>query len=341
MPKSVDVEDFAAKLELLMKRLNWSRAKLAQQVGIDKSLSARWINGNSRPTGNSLMQLTAAAAQEFDGFTAADWDLTADQFARRLGISPTPPAAAATGRLMLSGLHRAPPATTWGVAYVGLWAGFYQSLTNRGVARVSAGQFTLEGGELRFAYTDGFFSSEGPAIATHTHLHAVGAIVPLENRLVFFAFNAVQDGGGVGIIDGVKTAVGADDTPSATPVLLIRIDNEADEQPIGFESLVRRVARANERIENEAQQIGDALAGARQIAPPDMLRSLWPVVGAARPDGEIDHILRMPRKRSLATGRRAMDGLPPDAPLRMVPANLRRLLGLDTLADEPPVSSDH
>ena len=35
MPKSVDVEDFAATLALLAKRLNWSRAKLAQQVGVD------------------------------------------------------------------------------------------------------------------------------------------------------------------------------------------------------------------------------------------------------------------------------------------------------------------
>jgi hypothetical protein len=46
MPKSVDVEDFAVKLALLAKRLNWSRAKLAQQVGVDKSLAARWLNGS-------------------------------------------------------------------------------------------------------------------------------------------------------------------------------------------------------------------------------------------------------------------------------------------------------
>ena len=91
MPKSVDVEDFAAKLALLAKRLNWSRAKLAQQVGVDKSLAARWLNGNSRPTGNSLMQLTSAVAQRDRRFTAADWDLTPEQFSRRLGIEPAAP----------------------------------------------------------------------------------------------------------------------------------------------------------------------------------------------------------------------------------------------------------
>src|SRR6185503_4128999 len=133
MPKSADVEDFAAKLALLTKRLNWSRAKLAQQVGVDKSLAARWLNGNSRPTGNSLMQLTAAAAHFVDGLTAADWDLTPDQFARRLGVAPSATSGASSApvaRLTLSGL-RNPPVATWGAAYVGLWAGFYHSFTNR------------------------------------------------------------------------------------------------------------------------------------------------------------------------------------------------------------------
>lgn len=51
MPKSVDVEDFAVKLALVAKRLNWSRARLAQQVGVDKSLAARWLNRNTTSGG--------------------------------------------------------------------------------------------------------------------------------------------------------------------------------------------------------------------------------------------------------------------------------------------------
>ena len=118
MPKSVDVEDFAVKLALLAKRLNWSRAKLAQQVGVDKSLAARWFNGNSRPSGNSLMQLTSAVAQAIDGFTAADWDLTPEQFSRRLGIDGAVRNPAGRGprqaRLTLSGLRNPPPAANLG-----------------------------------------------------------------------------------------------------------------------------------------------------------------------------------------------------------------------------------
>ena len=130
MPKSADVEDFAAKLALLVKRLNWSRAKLAQQVGVHKSLAARWLNGSSRPTGNSLMQLTTAVAQAIEGFNAADWDLTPEHLARRLGIGPrcTPP--------RLAGLRRhgsrcrvcaTPAGRHVGRGLCGLWAGFYRA----------------------------------------------------------------------------------------------------------------------------------------------------------------------------------------------------------------------
>ena len=50
MPKSVDIADFAAKIACVAKRLNWSRGQLAREVGIDKSLAARWLSGHSRPT---------------------------------------------------------------------------------------------------------------------------------------------------------------------------------------------------------------------------------------------------------------------------------------------------
>jgi len=86
IPKSVDIEDFVGKLELLCKRLNWSRAKLAQQVGIDKSLASRWLAGGHRPTGNSLMRLNDVLARALPGFTAASWDLGRAALAEKFGI---------------------------------------------------------------------------------------------------------------------------------------------------------------------------------------------------------------------------------------------------------------
>ncbi len=68
MPKSVDIADFAAKLDLICKRLNWSRASLAQEVAIDKSLAGRWVNGVSRPIGNTLMRLNEAVTRNVSNF---------------------------------------------------------------------------------------------------------------------------------------------------------------------------------------------------------------------------------------------------------------------------------
>ena len=330
MPKSVDVEDFSAKLALVAKRLNWSRAKLAQQVGVDKSLAARWLNGNSRPTGNSLMLLTAAVAKMVDGFTAADWDLTPGQFARRLGIKAAPrPAldAPAAGRLALSGL-RNPPDPTWGAAYAGLWAGFYQSFTNRGVVRLCAVEFQVADDGLYFAFTDGSFLCEGTAIATHTHVHAICEIAPLDNHLLFFTFNAAPDLQGPSVIDGLANAFAADAMPSSAPVLLFNVGDATGDRSVNVRTLMPAVAGANDDIEGAVARTGDPLAAAGQFAPAEILRVLLPLVGSAQADGQTDHVLRMPPKRSLATGKRAVSHLRPDAPLRAVAANLRRALGL-------------
>ena len=107
---------------------------------------------------------------------------------------------------------------TWGEAYAGLWAGFYQSFTNRGVARMTVAEFLLDESSLRLAYTDGFFNCVGAALATNSHLQAVCEIIPLDNHLIFFSFNAAHDMQGAAIIDGVSSAIGPDDTPAAGPI---------------------------------------------------------------------------------------------------------------------------
>ena len=329
MPKSVDVEDFAAKLALLTKRLNWSRAKLAQQVGVDKSLAARWLNGNSRPTGNSLMQLTTAVAQNVAGFTAADWDLRPEQFARRLGIEAAPRVAATGGhRLRIEGLRNPPPAT-WGLRLAGLWGGFYQSFTNRGVARMCAVEFRPEGDNLYFGFTDGSFLCEGSAIATHAHVHAICEIAPLDNHLIFVTLNAAPDVKGPSVIDGLASTFAADAMPSCAPLLLFRIGLETDDPSIDLRALMPRVTDANDGIEKAAARTGDPFAATQQYAPAEILGGLFPQVGVARADGQTDHVLRLPPSRSLATGEQTMGNLPTGAPLRAVPAKLRRALGLD------------
>ena len=332
MPKSADVEDFAAKLALLVKRLNWSRAKLAQQVGVDKSLAARWMSG-SRPTGNSLMQLTTAVAQVVDGFTGADWDLPTEEFGQRIGLRPGPgavaPPAESPSRLVLSGL-REPPPPELGAAFLGLWAGFYQSATNRSLARLCYGEFSRDAHGTRLTISDGYFVADGQALATTpSQLHCILEIRELANYLALISFNARRDTEGAAIVDGIWSAFGADGVPMASPVILFRID-EGDVAPaFKVEAMKASVSDINHGIEREALSTGDPIAAMRHLAPPDIMGSIWPAVGTPRADGQTDHILRWPATRSFAAGPRLLESLHPEAPQRIVRGNLRRALGLD------------
>jgi transcriptional regulator with XRE-family HTH domain len=329
MPKSIDVEDFAAKLGLLAKRLNWSRARLAQEVGVDKSLAARWLNGDSRPTGNSLMQITAAAAQAVPGLTGADWDLPTDQFAARIGLdaavlrSGQPSAPLRT----TVGAQRHPHKVEWGTPYLGVWGGFYQSLSNWGRPLLCVTRFAVDDLGLRFAWSVGNFSGEGPALATHSYVHCFMEVHPLYDKLYTFIFNAVHDTHAA-VMDGLICGVGTDGTPAASLILLFHLDDE-EQGPIPFDALSASCGRVYEHAAAEAARTGDPFAVLRELAPLDVLRVVCPTVGVPRPDGQIDHVLRVPAKRSLGMGKLTLNSLPANAPLRAVRANLRSALGLD------------
>jgi hypothetical protein len=330
MPKSIDVDDFAAKLALLTKRLNWSRAKLAREVGVDKSLAARWLTADTRPSDNSFMQLNAAAARTLNGLTAAEWDLPTEQFARRLGLEheprSAPSAAAGPGRTTLSGLHH-PHKVEWGRPYLGLWAGFFQSLSNWGRPLLYVTRFAVDELGLRFAWSVGEFSGEGPALATHSYIHCVLEVQPLYDKVYMFVFNAVRDPHAA-VMDGLICGAGTDGTPAASPILLLRVDEEAEESP-PFETIAAAASRVYEQAASEAARTGDPFAVVRELAPADMLRVVCPTVGVARDDGGVDHVLRVPGKRSLSMGKMTLNSLPDNEPLRAVRANLRRALGLE------------
>jgi transcriptional regulator with XRE-family HTH domain len=159
MPKSVDIADFAAKLDLICKRLNWSRGKLAQEVAIDKSLAGRWVNGVSRPTGNTLMRLNEAVARSVSNFSGTAWTLSTGDFAALLGIAehngPAGPLrAAAASTDALSGLRAL---ATFGEdidkvapVFCGFYRGWFASLVDDGGVMVRRARAFRQGNELRF-----------------------------------------------------------------------------------------------------------------------------------------------------------------------------------------------
>ena len=80
------IADFAHKFGLVLKACNLSRGRLAQTVGIDKSVVSRWASGVQAPTDHNLALLTEAVGRHRQGFARADWELASPDFADRLGL---------------------------------------------------------------------------------------------------------------------------------------------------------------------------------------------------------------------------------------------------------------
>ena len=76
--------DFAQKFGVVLKAINLSRGRLAQTVGVDKSVVSRWASGVQVPSDHNLSLLTEAVARHRPGFERRDWDLDAEGFANRL-----------------------------------------------------------------------------------------------------------------------------------------------------------------------------------------------------------------------------------------------------------------
>ncbi len=79
---------FASKLDLALKALSMSRARMAADLAVDKSLVGRWASGKVMPSAHNLARLTALIADRRPGFTLLDWDRDIDAFAQALGVEP-------------------------------------------------------------------------------------------------------------------------------------------------------------------------------------------------------------------------------------------------------------
>jgi hypothetical protein len=78
---------FSDRLNLVLKALSLSRARLAADLEVDKSLVGRWAAGKVMPSGHNLARLTERVALRQPGFTMLDWDRDLEGLADRLGVS--------------------------------------------------------------------------------------------------------------------------------------------------------------------------------------------------------------------------------------------------------------
>ncbi len=190
---------FPAKLELALKACSMSRGRLAAELGVDKSVVSRWLNGANAPSGHNLSSLTALVAARFEGFTMLDWEGDLAHLAAKLGVEETNGRSASGGSGAPS-VGWLPPsvmeevlATTKsrGGAYEGFWR--TTRISNEAPGRFVHDQILMrreENGLLSFRLGVIDMRFEGWAFPIQTQIFSIG-VDPGTGVFVFSIFNAV------------------------------------------------------------------------------------------------------------------------------------------------------
>ncbi|HEX3887075.1 MAG TPA: helix-turn-helix transcriptional regulator [Phenylobacterium sp.] len=298
-------DPFAKKLELVLKVLSMSRARLAAKLGVDKSVVGRWVSGAVQPSAHNLSLLSALIAESIPGFTALDWDRTLPVFAELIGanletVSRRNPANPLMG-LPLVGMDQFLSATALrGGAYEGLYRSTrpYVMAPGRFVHDHSIVRRDANG-LLRVRIGTGGTVVDGWVLPLGHQLFVV-AIDVISGAVLFGLFNGVGTAR-ADVIDGLVLAPSLDAgrTPTAHAIIFERIgdltgDPEADDQR--FLELAGR----------------DPVAPEGSISD-DMRQHLTGDFGpaAAALGGEL--LLRMPLARSKARGPAYREGSAPEA----------------------------
>ncbi len=219
--------EFAPKLALALKALSISPVRLAAELGVDKSVVTRWMNGSSAPTRHNLSNLTAVIGAQCPGFTMLDWDGDISQISATLGV------AAARGGPAIPSLGDWPPrrvleesgsaTAARGEAYEGFWRS--TRLSNEAPGRFVHDCILMrraEGGLLQVRTGVIEMRFEGIAFLNQTQIFGVS--VDAESGVFVFAiFNAVLRHR-ADVIDGLTLTCtrNAGGTPVAGAVLMQR-----------------------------------------------------------------------------------------------------------------------
>jgi hypothetical protein len=295
------LQQFGAKLELVMKLANFGRGRLAATVGVDKSVVSRWLNDQVIPSGPNLTAITDVVRRERPTFSLLTWELAFDDFARAVGapamVQPTRAddsrdAIEASAGLELGVLEvarKAVPREGW--VYPGLYLGFRKAFANTGMVVAHGLMLRIEGGRLVARTSDGLFNHRGEALLLRGQLFILLEESTRLDEVLLLVLNGVS-APMARVIDGLMAGVAGDRT--CTPsVTAIAFERRADIQGDG------RDEELWDRLVAEITQINEERS-ARQVMPAEFARVVDNLVGQPGEGGELDHVLRVPLHRSLA-----------------------------------------
>lgn len=285
-------EPFSEKLTLVLKVLSTSRARLAAELGLDKSVVARWASGATAPSGHNLAQLSALMARSIPGFTALDWDRDLESLACLLGVAraPTPASRAAARALPLPFLDQMVAVTALRAsAYEGLYRSTRPYAGHPGrfihdhvLVRLGADDL------LRFKMATSGVVAEGWVLPVQNQLFIVGTEFT-GGALTFGILHGVN-GVQADVLDGIVLTANHDPgrTPAASPVMYERIrnlgeDREADDATLMELASLNPVAPEGSVPEALQRHL------ARNVGPQAMLNGG-------------DWVLRLPLAQTLSRG---------------------------------------
>ena len=229
---------FAGRLEVVMKALSLSRGRLAADLGVDKSVVARWATGAVTPSEHNLAALTALVAGRRPGFSMLDWDRSPEALVALFGGD----APAANGGpadplgYPPAMIEQARAATQRrGAAYEGFWRTTRPSMLmkhrffhDRGMIRREAnGLLSIQFGGAGLLFTGWMLPAEGQLFVT---VYDTVGFTP-----IFLILNGVPLPK-ASMIDGLVmgAALNAARSPSAYPIIMERTgdlsgDRDADD----------------------------------------------------------------------------------------------------------------
>jgi transcriptional regulator with XRE-family HTH domain len=232
MARAPEIAEFAAKLGLLLDRLNWSRAQLAQRAGVDKSVAQRWVGGQVQPGEASLVALTKAVAAALPDFARPDWRLPLEDFAARFAphrSAAAEPAAALFPRLAAA----APPIENAAARYGGFWLVLHASVQTPDQPRVVGylAGIAPRGGTLWMEVegsVQGTWRGAGPCFALHRLLYLALEESGQGDSMAFAVLTGVLQGRAM-VLDGVGSSAASSlrGPAVATRMVALRLADEA------------------------------------------------------------------------------------------------------------------
>ena len=287
-------DPFAKKLELTLKVLSMSRARLAADLGVDKSVVGRWVSGAVQPSAHNLSLLSALIAERIPGFTALDWDRSLSGFADLIGadletVSGRSGANATLG-LPLVGMEQFLAATRLRAS---AYEGFYRS-TRPYI--LSPGRFVHDScmvrldpnGLMRTRVGAGGTIADGWLLPAGNQLYAVTVDV-ISGAILFGIFHGVATPK-ADVIDGLVLAPSLDvgRTPAAYPMIFERVGDLSGDEDADNHHFLELAAR------NPVAPDGSISEDIRRYLNPDVGPA------AAALGGEL--LFLLPLTRSLARG---------------------------------------